>query len=155
MRNLSIAILSVCCIVCSLWSSAQGAQNKQVPINEPDNNKPKLFADLPDRLDFNPKTLSNLFDAKVGQWVNLSINPQFSFSGQVVSKADESNSTSVVVSSVNRVGAKLIFTRITEDNDIKYIGRIISMKHGDTYEISQDNNQYYFKKKGYYDLIAE
>ena len=156
MRNLSITVLSVCCILFSLCSSAQGGQNRKIPINEPDNNKPKLFADLPDRLDFNPNNLTGLFLAKVGQSVNIPINSEFNFSGQVVSKSDEPNSSSVVVSSTNRVGARLIFTKTTDENNVtKYIGRIISLKHGDTYEIVVENNQYYFKKKGYYDIIAE
>jgi hypothetical protein len=156
MRNLSIIILSACCMLCSLCSLAQGAQNKTIPINEPDNNKPKLFADLPDRVDFNPNNLANLLELKVGQSVNIPINSGFDFSGQVVSKSDDPKSISVVIRSTNRVGARLIFTKITdENNNIKYIRRIISLKHADSYEIVFENNQYYFKKKGFYDLIAE
>jgi hypothetical protein len=156
MRNLSIAILSVCCILFSLWSSAQGAQNRSIPINEPDNNKPKLFADLPDRLDFNPDNFSNLFKAPVGQSVNIPITSGLNFSGQVVSKSDDPRSNSVVVRLTDRIGARLIFTKvIDENNTVKYIGRIISLKHGDSYEITVENNQYYFKKKGFYDIISE
>jgi len=156
MRNLSITVLSVCCILCSLCSFAQGAQNKPIPINEPDNNRPKLFADLPDQVNFNPNNLSNLLELKVGQSVNIPISSGFNFSGQVVSKSDDPKSNSVVIRSTNRVGARLIFTKITDDdNTIKYIGRIISMKHADSYEIVFENNQYYFKKKGFYDMIAE
>jgi hypothetical protein len=143
-------------MLCSLCSLAQGAQNKTIPINEPDNNKPKLFADLPDRVDFNPNNLANLLELKVGQSVNIPINSGFDFSGQVVSKSDDPKSISVVIRSTNRVGARLIFTKITdENNNIKYIGRIISLKHADSYEIVSENNQYYFQKKGFYDLIAE
>jgi hypothetical protein len=156
MRNLSITILSACCMLCSLCSLAQGAQNKTIPINEPDNNKPKLFADLPDRVDFNPNNLANLLELKVGQSVNIPINSGFDFSGQVVSKSDDPKSISVVIRSTNRVGARLILTKITDENNtIKYIGRIISLKHADSYEIVSENNQYYFQKKGFYDLIAE
>jgi hypothetical protein len=156
MRNLSIAVLSICCIFCNLCSFAQGAQNKTIPINEPDNNKPKLFADLPDRLDFNPNNLTNLLQLKVGQSVNIPIGSELNFSGQVVSKSDDPKSSSVVIRSTNRIGARLIFTKIIDENNtVKYIGRIISLKHADSYEIVLENNQYYFKKKGYYDMIAE
>ena len=156
MRNLSITVLSVCCILCSLCSFAQDAQNKKIPINEPDNNGPKLFADLPDQINFNPNNLSTLLELKVGQSVNIPISSGFNFSGQVVSKSDDPKSNSVVISSTNRVGARLIFTKITDDdNTIKYIGRILSMKHADSYEIVFENNQYYFKKKGFYDMVAE
>ena len=157
MRNLSITVLGVCCIVCSLCSSSQTTHpSGKIPLNEPDNNKPKLFSDLPDQMAFNPSELSYLFALQVGQSVNIPINAGFTFSGQVVSKADEAKSHSIVIRSTNRVGARLVFTRITDtDNSIKYIGRIISLQHGDSYEIVTENNQYYFKKKGLYDIISE
>jgi len=128
----------------------------KVPINEPDYNKPKLFADLPDRVDFNPNNLSNLFELQVGQSVNLPISSDFTFSGLVVSKSNDPKSSSVVIRSTNRVGARLVFTKVSDtDNTIKYIGRIISLQHSDSYEIVFENNQYYLKKKGLYDLINE
>ena len=157
MRNLSIAVLSACCLFCALCSLAQtNRSSTKVPINEPDYNKPKLFADLPDQLEFNPVNLSGLFMLKVGQSVDVPISSDFNFSGQVVSKSDDPKSVSVVIRSTNRVGARLVFTKITDaDNTIKYIGRIISLQHGDSYEIISVNNQYYLKKKGLYDLISE
>jgi hypothetical protein len=153
MRNRSIAVLSVCCILCCMCSSAQ---IKHVPINEPDYNKPKLFADLPDRLEFNPNNLSNLFSLQVGQSVNIPISSDFSFSGKIVSKSDDPKSLSVVIRLTNREGARFVFTKVTnDDNTVKYIGRIISLQHGDSYEIVSENNQYYLKKRGLYDVIAE
>jgi hypothetical protein len=157
MKNLSIAVLGMCCMLCNLCSSGQVNNVPiKVPLNEPDYNKPKLFADLPDRVNFNPGNLSNLFDLQVGQSVNIPVSPGVDFSGQVVSKSDDPKSASVVVRLTNRVGARLVFTKITDsDNTVKYIGRIISLQHGDSYEIVSENNQYYFKKQGLYDLIAE
>jgi hypothetical protein len=92
----------------------------------------------------------------VGQSISLVVTPGFTISGQVVSKADDKNSNSVVVRLTNRPGARLIFTKLTDpNNSIKYIGRIISLKHGDGYEIISENDQYYLKKKGIYDLMTE
>ena len=157
MRNLSITVLGVCCVLCCLWSSSQTTHpSGKIPLNEPDNNKPKLFADLPDQIQFNPNDLSHLFGLKVGESVNVPISAEFTFSGQVVSKAEEAKSSSVVIKSTNRVGARLVFTKVIDaDNSTKYIGRIISLQHGDSYEIVSENNQYYFKKKGLYDLMSE
>ena len=31
----------------------------------------------------------------------------------------------------------------------------MSFKHGDAYEISEENGQYFFVKKGFYDLVNE
>ena len=157
MRNLSITVLSVCCMFCCLCSSSQTAHpSGKIPLNEPDNNKPKLFADLPDQIQFNPNDLSHLFGLKVGESVTVPISAEFTFSGQVVSKAEEPKSSSVVIRSTNRAGARLVFTKVIDvDNSTKYIGRIISLQHGDSFEIVSENNQYYFKKKGLYDLMNE
>jgi hypothetical protein len=157
MRNLSITVLGVCCMLFCLRSSSQTTHSSgKIPLNEPDNNKPKLFADLPDQIQFNPTDLSHLFGLKVGESVNVPISAEFTFSGQVVSKAEEAKSSSVVIRSTNRVGARLVFTKVTDaDNSTRYIGRIISLQHGDSYEIVSENNQYYFKKKGLYDLMSE
>lgn len=156
MKNLTFVVMAVLATFCSLPSQAQKIQAKSVSVNEPDYNKPKLFADLPDRIDFNPTTFANLFDKQIGESVTIPVSETFSFSGQVVSKSDDPKSTSIVVRSTNRLGARLIFTKVTGDNNlINYIGRIISLKHGDSFEIVSENNQYYFKKKGIYDLMTE
>lgn len=155
-RNLRTGVFGACCLLFSLCSSAQSAQNKKIPINEPDVNKPRLFADLPEQLEFNPNSFSSLFQSHVGQSVNIPISSDFNFSGQVVSKSDDPKSSSVVIRSTNRMGARFIFTRIVDEkNNTQYIGRIISLVHGDSYEIVFENNKYYLKKKGYYDIIAE
>src|SRR5689334_8154305 len=117
MKNPGISILSVCIILCSLSASAQNISGKTLPINEPDYNKPKLFADLPHRLNFIPEKISSLFDLTVGQSVNLPITADFGFSGQVVSKSDDPKSSSVVIRSTNRLGARFIFTKITDESN--------------------------------------
>jgi hypothetical protein len=156
MQNLQVAAFSVCITFCSVCAIAQNIQNRSVSVNEPNYNKPKLFDDLPERINFDPTILSALLNTKVGQSIDLAVTPGFRISGQVVSKADDQNSTSVVVRLVNRPGARLIFTKLTDpNNSVKYIGRIISLKHGDSYEIISENNQYYLKKRGINELMTE
>jgi hypothetical protein len=156
MKNLKLAAISVCITFCSVYSIAQNIQNRSVSANEPDYNKPKVFGDLPERINFDPTVLSALLNTQVGQSINLAVTPMFRISGQVVSKADDQNSTSVVVRLTNRPGARLIFTKLTDpNNSVKYIGRIISLKHVDSYEIVSENDQYYLKKKGIYELMTE
>ncbi len=156
MKNLKLAAISACITFCSISCVAQNVQNRSVSINEPGTNKPKLFGDLPDRIDFDPIHLSVLLNTQIGQSVSLSVAPAFTISGQVVSKAEDQSSTSVVVRLTNRPGARLIFTKRTDpNNSVKYIGRIISLKHGDSYEIMSENDHYYLKKKGIYDLVTE
>jgi hypothetical protein len=155
MKNLSITVLTICLALISLSGKAQ-LQAKSLPLNEPNYNRPKLFVDLPDSLSFNPSDFSNLFEAKAGERVNIPIATGAGFSGQVISKSEKPKSTSIVIGLINRPGARLIFTKVTDENNlIKYLGRIISLKHGDSYEIVEENNKYYFKKKGIYDLMNE
>ena len=152
MKILSTAVLCGCIILCSLSVSAQN----DVPINQPDLNKPKLFSDLPDRITFNPSQLVNLFNLQLGETATIPLTDSFSLIGTVVSTANNSNAVSVVIRSTKRPGARLTFTRVTnDDNTIKYIGRIMSLQHGDTYEIMAENNHYYFQKKSLYDLVNE
>jgi hypothetical protein len=153
MKNLSTPVLGVCFTLFSLCSFAQ---NQKIPINEPDYNKAKLFNDLPDRINFDPANLVNLFDLKVGQPATIPLTQGFSLTGQVVSTSNGTNAASVVIKSTNRLGASFTFTKVIDaGNTVKYIGRIISLQHGDTYEVVVENNQYYLKKKGLYDLVNE
>jgi hypothetical protein len=156
MKNLKLAAISVCITFCSVYSIAQNIQNRSVSENEPDYNKPKLFGDLPERINFDPTVLSALLNTQVGQSISVAVAHGFTISGQVISKADDQHSTSVVVKVTNRPGARLIFTKLTDpNNSVKYIGRIISLKHVDSYEIVSENDQYYLKKKGIYELMTE
>src|SRR6478735_11882140 len=97
MKNLKVVAFSVCIIFCSICAIAQNIQNRSVSVNEPDYNKPKLFGDLPERINFDPNALSSLLNTQVGQSISIPVTPKFSISGQVISKANDQNSTSVVV----------------------------------------------------------
>jgi hypothetical protein len=155
MKNLIPFLFTACIAFCNLNSFAQNAQ-KSVPLNDPDYNRPKLFSDLPDKINFDPGKFSNLFELQPGQSADIMISPGFNFTGNVISRSVESKVSSVIISSTSRPGARIIFTKVTgENNSIRYAGRIISMKHSDSYEIVSENNQYYFKKKGIYDLMSE
>src|SRR5215212_3361569 len=147
MKNLCTSLLGLCLMLFTLCASAQ-----TIPINEPDYNKPKLFQDLPERIEFNPSNLLGLFQLQIGQSATIPLTANFNLIGQVVSTANDHDAISVVIRSTNRPGATLTFTKIKDsENNIKYIGRIISLQHGDSYEIIYENNQYSFKKKGLYD----
>ena len=155
MKNLTRTTLGFFISFCCMQCPAQDLQ-KKLPVNEPDYHKPTLFADLPDRIDFNPANFLNLFELKVGDSVNVPISARFNFDGVVVSRSDDPGSSSVVIRLTNRLGARWIFTKVTDgSNPTKYLGRIISFEHGDSYEIVAEKNQYYFKKRGLYDLMSE
>ena len=153
MKSLCTLVL---CFFLSLISLSSFAQN--APVTEPDYNKPLLFPDLPERININPSAFQNLFQLQMGQSVNIPITPSFNYQGVVISVSDGSDShvKSVVIRSTNRQGARFTFTKVTnDDGSIKYLGRIISLQHGDTYEIVYENGVYELKKKGLYDLVEE
>ena len=156
MKNLSAAVLFACIISCSVQVFAQTAISKALPLNEPDYNKPKLFADLPSQIDFNEQDFLDLFAMPIGATVKLRISAEFIFSGELTSKANDSTATTVVIRSTNRIGARFVFTRTTFGNGSpRYLGRIFSFGHSDGYELVPENNRYYFKKKSIYELISE
>ena len=135
-----------------------GAQAQEIPINEPDYNKPQLFSDLPSSIELQLSAFESLLSSAVGAKINFTITPGFIFNGHVVSKSapKDRNVQSIVIKSTNYEGATLTFTRVLlEDGTIRYLGRILSMNNSDAYELSHANGKYYFNKKHLYDIMNE
>ena len=121
-------------------------------------NRPTLFQNLPNKISCRVNDLSALLESEIGQPVSFSLAGNLSFQGIVSSVASKFDNTlvSVVIRSTNFAGAALSFSKITkEDGTYNYVGRIISFQHGDAYEIRLENGQYFFVKKGFYDLVNE
>ncbi len=158
MKNLRTAVLCVSISLYSLCSSAQIGSN--VPINEPNYNKPLLFQSLPDNIRLDMASVNNLFNYVVGNAIStdLAQSTGFRFDGQVVSSVNKYDNkiVSVVVRSTNYPGAVLNISRVTDDNgSISYTGRIISMQNGDLFELKNIDNQFVFVKRKFYDLVNE
>lgn len=157
MKNLRTIALCVSILFYSLCSSAQ---KTSIPINEPDYNKSKLFQDLPDNIPVSMDILTSLFGSPVGRSVNLNLSDKstFQFEGDVVSSVSKYENTiqSVVIRSTNLNGARLTISRITDaSGNISYTGRILSMQHGDMYELKNINNEFVLVKRKFYDLVNE
>ena len=146
-------------IIClSLFLICQQSNAQTPPVREPDMNRPSLFQNLPNKISCRINDLSALLESETGKPVSFSFVNNLNFQGVVSSVASKSDNTlnSVVIRSTNFPGAALSFSRIKkEDGTFSYVGRIISFQHGDAYEISLENGQYYFFKKGFYDLVKE
>ena len=158
MKNLrTIAV----CVSITLYSLSSSAQTGDViPLNEPNLNKPKLFQNLPDNIPVRMDNIISLFGIGVGQQVSMSMSDvtPFQFEGNVVSAVSkyENSIQSVVVKSTNYPGARFTISKITDENgNISYRGRILSMQHGDMYELKGDNNQFILIKRKFYDLVNE
>jgi hypothetical protein len=157
MKNLRTIAL---CVSISLFSLCATAQTGNVPVNEPNYNKPELFRTLPDNIRLDMITVANLFNSGVGSPVNadLSQATAFRFEGQVVSSVSKYDNkiVSVVIRSSNYPGALLTISKLTaDDGNISYTGRIVSMAHGDLFELKNIDNQFTLVKKRFHDLVNE
>jgi hypothetical protein len=152
MKNL---VKGVVCL--SLFLICQQSDAQKGFVREPDMNRPTLFQNLPNKISCRINDLSALLQSEIGRPVSFSLVDNLSFQGVVSSVAKFDNTlNSVVIRSTNFPGASLSFSRVTkEDGTFSYVGRIISFQHGDAYEIGFENGQYYFVKKGFYDLVNE
>ena len=140
-------------LLCSFLAQAQ---DQKFPINDPDRNKPKLFADLPQKMEARISEMQNLFRHKVGAVISMHLSEQFLFEGSIVSKAEDAQVKSVVIRSTNRPGAVLSFSRTQHaDGSEKFVGMIISRNNADAYEITKEKGHYVFIKKDLYDLMNE
>ena len=153
MKNLVKGVICLSLFFICLECNAQTP-----PVREPDMNRPTLFQNLPNKISCRINDLSALLESEIGKPVSFSFAENLNFQGVVSSVASKFDNTllSVVIRSTNFSGAALSFSRITKENGTyAYVGRIISFQHGDAYEIGLENGQYYFVKKGFYDLVNE
>ena len=153
MKNLLKGIICLTLFLICQQSSAQ-----KPPVREPDMNRPSLFQNLPSKISCRINDLSALLQSETGKAISFSLVDNLNFQGVVSSVASKSDNSlnSVVIRSTNFPGAALSFSRIKkEDGTFSYVGRIISFQHGDAYEIGLENGQYFFVKKGFYDLVNE
>lgn len=145
-------------VLFALFYLQSNAQTSPAPLNEPNYHKPKLFADLPERMNINITEAETLFGVAVGTMVNKQITGQLRLQGTVVSVSDTQDPSvkSVVIRSSNKGGAVFTFTRLSNpDGSYTYAGRMISMQNGDAYEIIKENGRFILNKTGLHDLIVE
>src|SRR2546423_3036629 len=155
MKIMKLSTLCVLLLACCTQSKAQA---QKVPINEPNYNQPKLFANLPQRMSLKPSGLETLFSLPVGDTVNIPLADNFHFQGTVVSKSNPKDSLvhSIIIRSSDKPGTVFTFTRTSGiKGKEKYIGRIISRNSSDAFVVTFDNGQYILQKKNYNDIISE
>ena len=148
---------------CALFSLGylHSAAQEELPINgEPNYNKPKIFADLPQKMNITISDIESLFDLSVGTPVMAKLSKNFPFKGTIVSKSGVATTAvrSVVIKSTTnaRLGAVLTLTKIRkEDGSYVYRGRILSRESSDAYEIATENGGYVLQKKNYYEMVRE
>lgn len=136
------------------------AQKKEIPINEPDYNKPRLFDALPARIPVTKEELNTLINAPSGKKASLKFTGSSLnyFDGNIISVASQENNKiqSTVLRSSNYNGATLTVSKIkNEDGSFSFAGRIISFQHGDLFELKNENGNYVLVKRNYNELVSE
>lgn len=149
---------SLSLIFCCAISFAQD----RVVLKEPDHNKPTLFSSFPDKIPVEINELKNLFShtAAKGKEINTSFLDKKlpGFRGKIISATSKYNNTlqSVVVRSTQFNGATLTFSSsTTTDGTVRYSGRIVSFQHDDVFILQKQNDQYFFLKKKFNELVNE
>jgi len=154
MKILKTGAICVLACLCYLHSGAQQPNFASASAY----NKPKIFADLPNKMQLDLPMLQSLLQSEVGTKTNFSLGRGFQFHGTVVSKSDAADThvQTVVVKASNRQGVTFTFTRFTnEDGSYSYGGRMLSFKHGDAFEIKEESGQLVLLKKELHDLFDE
>ena len=158
MKNTGTLVL---CAIFSCMTILTQAQEKPIPVNEPNYNKPKLFESLPEKITVDASTLENLFSFDLNRPANINI-AGIQFEGNVSSKSAPSvndvnqTNTVVIIKLTNYPGANFTLNKITNsDGSVSYSGRIISFQHGDLFELQNQKGNWVLVKKNYYDLINE
>lgn len=134
------------------------AQKNSPPVNEPDLRKPKIFADLPEKVALRLTDAQALLNLPVGAAVNAVVATGLPLVGTVVSRSNPADKAvqSVVIRSKTRGGAVFTFTRTQNaDGSFSFIGRMLDKNGGDALEIVREDSGYVLRKKGYYDVINE
>ena len=154
MKNTSTLVISA---IFSCITILTQAQDKSIPINEPNYNKPKLFQNLPDRIAVDASTLENLFSLDVNHAASINM-AGIQFQGNVSSKnnTDVTQSSTIIINLTNYPGANFTLTKISKpDGTINYAGRIVSFQHGDLFELQNQKGNWLLVKRNYYELINE
>jgi hypothetical protein len=150
----SLKTLAVC-VLLSVSCYTASAQN--LPLNEPDYNKPKLFNDLPAKFPVDMQAMDLLLEQSNGRSVSVVLN-NTTIHGVVMSKSSETDTQlkSIVIKLTGRMDATFAISKVYNANgSTTFNGRIISRNHGDAYEITQENGVYILIKKTLHELISE
>jgi hypothetical protein len=125
-------------VLVALISPTAHAQN-------PTGAKPKLFSNFPEKIICSAAELSRIFTTNADQNISLSFSDNFLFSGTVTSNVVKyANLQTAVIKSPVFGDAVFAVSKITHaDKSVSYIGRIISKKYFDGFELKKDTQNNY------------
>lgn len=120
--------------------------------------RPLLFgAASPEKVTCAYSELLRPFTARIGDAIRLNLAPGFFVEGKLVSVTNHSAAVRTVqVTADNFPGAFLTLSRIEEKKgEYSYTATLMSLKHGDMYELKKENNLYVLNKRKTNDFMME
>jgi hypothetical protein len=140
-----------------LVSLCTRASAQEAPFTKAPPDKPDLFKQYNNRIPFTQDEINKVFNFAAGQTVSINLAPGFKVDGIVVTAEDKpGNIRAVLIESSNFPGARFVISRTKmKDNTLHYVGHLLSMQHGDLYELRTENNQYFLIKKKFNEAIME
>jgi hypothetical protein len=132
-------------IACMLIAAKADCQSAP-PLNQHPVEKALLFNQLPEKISFPVASLQNIFTAAVNSNISISLGTQLKIEGTVLAKcAVAPDQLSINIRCSNYQNALLNISRITQtDGSFSYIGRIVSLGHGDVLLLWEEKGQYSF-----------
>jgi len=130
---------------CMLLAYSANCQTEP-PLNQHPVEKAALFAQLPEKISIPVNSLRQIFSATLNSNISIVAGTQLKIEGTVIAKCAVSpEQLSINVRCSNFQNALLNISRITDaDGTVSYIGRIVSMRHGDVLLLWEDKGQYTF-----------
>lgn len=138
MKSSPAFLTMLLCICFAFTSTAQNGNNA----------KPKLFENLPSKIDCNSQDLERLFSKATGQTASISFQSNFIFNGVVSSNIQQySNLQTILIKSSQLDNTLLNISKATNaDGTVEYSGYIINQKYYDGYQIANVAGNYSLSK---------
>ena len=146
LKNRSMKILYLCCSLYCMLAAQPASSQVEPPLNQHPVEKAALFAQLPEKISIPASSLQHIFSAALNSNLSVALGAQARIEGTVIAKCAVSpEQLSINIRCNNFQNALLNISRITEqDGSFTYIGRIVSMRHGDVLLLWEDKGQYSF-----------
>ncbi|HTL10283.1 MAG TPA: hypothetical protein VL307_18545 [Chitinophagaceae bacterium] len=139
-----------------LWSllmtsllALQGQSKFQPPLNQHPSDKPFLFSQLPEKFSVPAAALQSIFSANNNSGIRVFLSERLHIEGVVTARrAIGPDQLSINIRCTNYQDALLNLSRITgADGTYSYIGRMVSLRHGDVLLLWADKGQYSFVRQ--------
>ena len=142
MKNLKILGGIVLCVI-SLQLTAQ----VHPPLNQQLAEKPFLFSALPEKSIISTVAIEKIFAASGAGNVRIPINDDQVLEGSILEKKQTGKVSTINIRLPYYDQALFTISRITENNTVTYVGRIINIRYADALILKTEEQHLYLVKE--------